>query len=168
MKDRRPTDDLCPSCGVPVPHPRRTTACPHCGHVFGEPLDSHAGFLAPFGYGMCGLIAGGQMGAAVALTDQAIRFEDPRLVLFPAMGAIACCIAAAWIGSRLEAGVRRGYEIALFSLLAGTFTTFVLALWGVTRAETLLAWGAGIAVAALPFVQRALSSVRNENRRRLS
>ncbi|MBP8955390.1 MAG: hypothetical protein KBI47_23570 [Armatimonadetes bacterium] len=166
MSGNRLNDDLCPSCGVPVPHSRRGPTCPHCGHPFDEPLEGRAGHLTPFGYGVCGLIAGGQIGAAVALTDPAIRFEDPRLALFPMLGGLACCLVAAWLGSRLDVGVRRGYEVAIFSIIGGTFTVFVLALWGVNRTETLAAWGAGIALACVPFVRRVLFALRTEEGRR--
>jgi hypothetical protein len=82
------------------------------------------------------------------------------------LGGLACCLVAAWLGSRLDVGVRRGYEVAIFSIIGGTFTVFVLALWGVNRTETLAAWGAGIALACVPFVRRALFALRTEEGRR--
>ena len=156
MVSQRDPDDLCPSCGVPVPLGRRGPECPHCGHNFERPLEGPAGggYLTTFGYGMCGLVAGGQLGTAVVMTLADVRLGDPRLVLFPAFGATACALLTAGVGSKLYASVRRGYEILLFSLVMASLTVLCLSLVGVSSIETLSAVGGCVLVLGAPVLRR--------------
>ncbi len=157
------TDDLCPHCGVPVPLARRGPRCPYCGVPFDLPADSprRRGYLTAFGHGVCGLIAGGYGGAVVALSvDRTITLGDPRLVLFPAAGAVACAAAAAGIGSHLASDVRRGYEATLFSLVVAVLSMFCLCLTTGVGADTVLAAGAVTLVVAIPVIWRHLYDPR--------
>lgn len=151
-------DDLCPSCGVPQPFGRRGASCSRCAYQFaaeGEPA-CPMGHLTPFGYGVCGLIAGGYLGAGVALMDPDTRLEDPHLVLSALLLGIACCRAAWWLGKRLDRRVRRGFEAGLFGFVAAAFAVFVLGLCGVASADTLLAVAATVMAVATPILGRVL------------
>lgn len=151
-------DDLCPSCGVPVPFQRRSAACPHCGHEFGPPRPDPqvTGYLTPFGYGMCGLIAGGQLGATAALSAETLRIGDPRLLLFPIAGGVACALIAAAVGRRLHASVRRGYEALMLALALACILVFMLALIGVRSLDALAATGVCALALGTPLVWRVL------------
>jgi hypothetical protein len=150
-------DDLCPHCGIPQPRGARGAACAHCGRSLAEPPGGH---LTPFGYGVCGFVAGGQVGAAVALTDPDITLGDPRLTLFPILGAGACCALAAWLGSRLSRQARRGFEFGLAATLCGTFTVAVASLLGLSSAESLISLGACTAIIAGGIIRSRLSRHR--------
>ncbi len=153
-------DDFCPSCGVPVPFQRRGDTCPHCGHDFRVPADdpAHGGHLSTFGCGLCGLIAGAQLGAAVAFTDPGIRLDDPRLVLFPAIAGVACMGATAWVGGRLRLGVQRGYEAGLVALMLAAFVVLFLSVGGVSSPDTLAAIGFCALIVISLLVWRVLYS----------
>ena len=150
--DREP-DDLCPSCGVPQPLARRGPACPRCGYEFDAEGAAafRRGHLTPFGYGVCGLIAGGHLGAGIALANPGTDLEDPRLVLFPLALGIACCVIAWWVGKHLDWRVHRGYESGLFGFMVAAFSVFVLGLFGVSSADTL----AAVAMVAMIAVVRS-------------
>ncbi len=155
--DREP-DDLCPSCGVPQPIARRGAACSHCGYEFaaGDRDAFHAGYLTPFGYGLCGLIAGGHLGAGIALTNPDATLDDPRLVLFPLVMGIVCSLLAWWVGRRLDWRMRPGYESVLFGVMAAALSVFVLGLWGVRSADTLLATALVVFVVTAPLLRRMM------------
>lgn len=151
-------DDLCPSCGVPQPLARRGLVCARCGYQFDAegPEACRTGHLTPFGYGLCGLIAGGHLGAGIALADPDADLEDPRLVLFPLLLGVACCVIAWWVGKHLDWRVHRGYEAGLFGFMVAGFSVFVLGLFGVGSADTLAAVGMVAMVIATPLFRRGL------------
>jgi hypothetical protein len=162
MAGKPEPDDLCPSCGVPVPFARRGPNCPHCGAelTLAAAASQTTGLLTPFGYGVCGLIAGGMLGAAAALTNEDLRLGDPRLMVFPAAAAFACALVASQVGRRLHTGVRRGYEAFLLALVLAALAVLFLALAGVSSVEALGATGACAGLAALPLVRHAVHGRR--------
>lgn len=155
---RSEPDDLCPSCGVPVPFERRSASCPHCGHEFGPPRPEPqiTGYLTPFGYGMCGLVAGSQLGATAALGAEGIRMGDPRLLLFPVAAGLACALLAAGVGRKLHATARRGYEALVLTLALACILVFALALMGVRSVDALAAAGVCALALGTPLVWRVL------------
>lgn len=157
MVGRNEPDDLCPSCGVPVPFHRRGRTCPYCGHEFGLPQEGPetTGYLTAFGYGMCGLIVGGQVGAGLGLAA-GVRLGDPRLALFPLAGAVACACAFAGIGSKLHAGAKRGFEALLFALVLAGLVVFLLAFVGVSSLDTLSAVAVCVLAIGVPTMWRLL------------
>ncbi len=159
MVGRSEPDDLCPACGVPLPAARHAAVCPHCGAELSSAGGAcqAKGYLTPFGYGMCGLIAGGHLGLAAVLVVGDVHLGDPRVVLFPAAGGLACAWLAAQLGSRLHVGVRAGYETVLLGLMVAALVVFVTAVGGVTALDTLVAVGAVAFVLATPLIRRALA-----------
>jgi hypothetical protein len=110
--------------------------------------------LTPFGHGVCGFIAGAQVGAAIALTDPEIRLGDLRLTLFPILGGVACAVVAREIGGRLTAEARRGYDVCLAAVVCGAFATAVASLMGLSSAEALVCLGGCVALGVGSAIRR--------------
>jgi hypothetical protein len=155
-----PFGDLCPSCGVPLPLGRRSQRCSHCGARPGSDAAPAQGRLTQFGRVLMGLMLGTHLGIAVALTDRDIALGDPRLVLFPLAGALACCGLVVALGRRLHPGVLPGFEVLLCGLVCGGLSLLVLTLAGVALAETLLAAGVLTTIAGALLGRRLLGHDR--------
>ncbi len=149
-------DDFCPHCGVPVPGRRRGPRCPFCDGLLELPEEGPAttGYLTVFGYGMCGLTIGGQVGVSAALVSGDPGVADPRLPLYPLLVGVVLAVGAAWVGARLDWAVRRGYEILLLGGIAGSTTALLLALVGVQSPEALVCVGLGATNLAIPLIRR--------------
>jgi len=162
MVSRREPDDLCPSCGVPVPLSGRGARCPYCGYDFeaAGPHTALSGYLTTFGYGMCGLFVGGQIGLSTALCRYEVLYGDPRSVLYPVLGSAIGAALAAGVGSKLDAGVRRGFEAFLLSLVVASVCVSCLAMAGVDRLDALGAVGLGVLCIAGPLVWRLMYAPR--------
>jgi hypothetical protein len=129
--------------------------CPNCGADLcaGDAGGRH--LLTPFGHGMCGLIAGGLMGAAATVCCQ-LRAPDLRLLLFPAAGGATFAAAASFVGRRLALEVRPGYEALLLALVAAGVSVLAVALAGVSSPEALGALGALVTLVGAPMLARAM------------
>lgn len=154
MKQSQERYEFCPSCGVPLPDGVRMQRCPNCGYAFDEARDQApvSGYLTRFGYGLCGAAAGSQFGAAVVLTDRTVRLGDPRLILFPVIGGITCLAVTVWVGPKLHDSAKRGFESVLFGLMTAAFVCLVVAVFAVTRLDTLLALAGVVLVTATPAI----------------
>ena len=129
--------------------PRRATtaACPRCGFDPDRPEATAQGLLTVFGYGLCGALAGGLLGIALAV----MVATGPRLAavatLATTAGAVIGWGLATAVGRRLAPAVRCAYEHLLLALLGAGVTAVLAAFAGVDQPETLaLLWLAGAVV----------------------
>jgi hypothetical protein len=114
------------------------------------------GRLTEFGRILLSLMLGSHLGAAVALTDADIQLGDPRLIMFPLAGALACCAVVVALGRRLHPGVLPGFEVLLCGLVCGGLAILILALTGAPQPETLLAASAATTVLGGLLARRLL------------
>jgi hypothetical protein len=136
----------CPLCG----HPWRpgTRVCRRCAYDADRPQAASAGLLTVFGCGVCGALAGGLAGLAVAV----MLAVGPRLAPLATLatmggGVIGCGVATA-VRRRLAPGVRCTYEHLLLALLGAGVVAVFAAFAGVDQIEALtLAWLSGGIVA---------------------
>lgn len=157
MLGARIPDDLCPRCGVPWDGPPGRGRCARCGADPAAPDISPRGGLTRFGRVLLSLMLGTHLGIAIALTDPALHLGDPRVVLFPLLGAGACWGLTSALTRRLDPGVLPGFEALLCGLAAGALVVLILTLAGVTAPESLLPTGAVIAIAATWWARKKLA-----------
>jgi uncharacterized membrane protein YeaQ/YmgE (transglycosylase-associated protein family) len=124
--------DYCPSCNALIPDPGEAQPPPF--------------LLTTFGLGMTGLVSTAYAAGAVALC---FFDDDPhpgRLLLWALLAGIVGAAAARWLGSRLTADNRRGFERFLMAAIIASFTGAFAAVVGIRNAYVLAAL---IAIASL-------------------
>lgn len=154
MLGQRFPEALCPRCGLPWEGPPGQGRCAHCG---ADPATFTRGGLTRFGRALVSLMLGTHLGIAVALTDPGLQLGDPRVVLFPLLGAGVCWAIVAAIGARLEPSVLPGFEAILCGLAIGALVLLVLTLAGLRAPETLLATGLVAALAGAWWARSMLA-----------
>ena len=141
MESSRPHNlgPICSACGYPW-RPGRT-ACARCGFDPAAPGKHQCGLLTVFGCGLCGLLAGGEIGlAGAAATTTGPELRHVAILAVPA-GAVLGCLVAAAVRRRLAPAVCCAYEHLLLGCAGGGFVVAVAALAGVTGFEALvLTW----------------------------
>jgi hypothetical protein len=148
MESPRPPNlgPTCVACGYPW-RPGRTT-CARCGFDPAAPGKHQWGLLTVFGCGLCGLLAGGEIGfagAVAATTGPGLQRVASLAVLG---GAVLGCLVAAAVRRRLVPAVHCAYEHLLLGCAGGGFVLAVAALAGVTQFEALiLIWTTSSALA---------------------
>lgn len=138
---------ICPHCGYPLSTGKTLTTCEECGYNFltGEAPKPHV-YLTVFGHGMCGVIAGGALGAAVALKLPP-AYQLSMMVLAPPIGAIILSMITAWIGRHLAPEHLPGYERWLMALMLAAFASAGTSTFGGSHPTIMLIGGATLLLA---------------------
>lgn len=103
--------------------------------------------MTPFGYGMCGLLAGAIWGLVAALLAPGYPARQ-ALLLWPIIGGLAAAVTASAVGKRLVVNVRCAFEHLLLALGVGSLIAACAVVLGVQQLETLLPLAA-LAVAVI-------------------
>lgn len=129
----------CPFCGYPWGPGR--AICARCGFDPSAPAENQWGLLTVFGYGLCGAIAGAQIGLAGALASTAgPRLPHVAVLAGLGMGVLGWGFAAG-IGRRLAPDVRCAYEHLLLAAIGAGLVLVISVLSGVVQPELMfLTW----------------------------
>ncbi len=130
-----PDSRTCPHCGRDLPA-WKPDYCPACNLLVDDAADPTPPpcLLTTFGLGMCGLVSSAYAAGAVALC---FFDDDPhpgRLLLWAIAASIFGAAAACWLGSRLTASTRRGFERFLVAAVIASFAGVAAAVVGLRNA----------------------------------
>jgi ribosomal protein L40E len=150
---------ICPDCGAPLRS--SGAACRHCGFSPHDPKELHEGIMTSFGYGFCGVGIGAMAAMVLRMADQ------PRLSPIDAILDFALALVmgrlTSWLGAKLAARLRCGYEHLLISLLLGGVASFVMVIAAPLSLATCGYIWLGVTLVTYPLMRRyGYRNTRNE------
>ncbi len=136
----------CPRCERMIVDTPEGPRCLYCGYDFSVlPEDIDAGeYFSGAEYGVLGLLAGMEIGAAIGLAGGDPEPDAAFVLLSAGVGAVLGAMLGGWLGYRLSRPRRRGFRLLLLAACGAGLGGLVMAVAGWGNVDTVLLVAVGL------------------------